>query len=322
MKNNDQIEAFLASPDLRQRTVKNIELSRTKNLQLTIVKALQTLFGDNPLPEPELVGQIIKDNAQEAIDLIIDDTISFQKNDHFYVYPIGGHSTAFAQRIVLSNSDYFDLSIDVIDAGLLNRYKAQSKANLSQRGIQFYGRQTITYFITAGGLTVSSWEHQVAQDNFINQSCKQVGLDGVKDGDLRFNPCNRTMMYEQAQTNVVAVTLEYKANKRPFSLMFSAQDHTLKFQNPSDELDSRVQLSMLLLKKMDSHAALPVMKKFLSHSKHFVRWYAMQQILGIDAMQVLDELHEMAKSDPHSEVKLAAKQTIAMIAQKELAHAC
>jgi hypothetical protein len=322
MKRNEQIEAFLASPDARQRTIENIELSRKKNLQFSIVTQLQKLFGDNPLPAHELVGNIIKNNAKEAIDAIINDTIYFQKQDNFYVYPIGGHSTAFAQRIVLSNSDHFDLSIDVIDAGLLNRYKAQSKANLSLRGIQFYGRQTITYFITAGGLKVSTWEHQVEQDNFINQSCRQVGLEDVADGELRFNPCNRTMMYECAHTNVVAVTLEYKANKRPFSLMFSAQDHKLKFQNPSDELDSRVQLSMLLLKKMDSHAAIPVMKKFLGHSKHFVRWYAMQQILGIDALQALDELHDMAQHDPHPEVKLAAQQTIAMIEQKELAHAC
>ncbi|MEA3588427.1 HEAT repeat domain-containing protein [Pseudidiomarina sp. 1APP75-27a] len=322
MNKNNDIEMFLASPEIRERTTKNIELSRRNNLKLDIVRRLTDLFNENPLPEPLAVGKILEENSEQAIDLIVSDTIKFQKNDHFYVYPIGGVSTSFAQRIVVSNTDYFDLSIDVIDAALLNRYKAQSKANLSQRGILFYGRQTLTYFISAGGLKVSSWQHQVGETNFEDQSCERVRMDEVNDGDLRFNSCSQTMMYEQAETNVISITLEYKANKHPFSLMFSAEDFKLKFQNPSDELDSRVQLSMLLLKKLNSPAALPVMKKFISHKKHFLRWYAIQQILGIDALQVIDELQEMSDRDPHPEVRCAAQKVLKLIEQKELSHAC
>ena len=56
-------------------------------------------------------------------------------------------STYFAHRIIIKSTADYDLSLDFIDPALLKKYKAQSKANLQQRGITFFGRETLSYFI-------------------------------------------------------------------------------------------------------------------------------------------------------------------------------
>ncbi|WP_298442015.1 hypothetical protein [uncultured Ferrimonas sp.] len=322
MKPNKNVEAFINDPDAIAATVKKIESSREKNLNFELVSKLNTAFAADTQPQQAQLAAIVKAYSTQAIAEIMAETMQHQANDDFYVYPLAGHTSTFAQRIILANTDHYDLSIDMIDAKQLNNYKAESKQNLAQRGIQFWGRETMTYFIHTGGLKVSSWRHDVSTDNFVEQYCHHAGTRALDDGEVIFSRANETIMYESADENVLAISLEFKANKAPVTLMFSAADQQLKFQNPSDELDSRIQLSMLLLKKLDYAKAIPTLKKYLTSSSHFIRWYAMQQILGIDALTVLDELAQMAQEDDHHEVRLAAQQTLDIIRQKEFSHAC
>ncbi len=80
----------------------------------------------------------------------------------------------------------------------------------------------------------------------------------------------------------------------------------------------RVQLHISLLKAMNCIEAVPTIKKFLSHPQHYIRWYAMQQLLGLDALLVLEELEFMAKSDIHEEVRFAATQTWNLVQEQLL----
>lgn len=309
MKFNQKIESFMSNPSSWSNTVSRMEVSRKTNLKFELVQKLKETMLDVDAIDIDKISSIIKVNAQAVINSILSEGMNNMEADDFYVYPIVGHSTFFAQRIILDSNDCFDLSIDIINSCLLNKYKSKSKINLKERGISFYGRETITYFIKSGDMSISNWTHEVPIENLQEAKCKSTGETKVNDGDLIYKKWNETYMFESSSDNAIAISLELKENKSPLSLMFSAYDYQLKFQNPSDEIDSRVQLHISLLKTMSCIKAIPTIKKFLSHEQHYIRWYAMQQLLGLDALMVLDELEYMANFDSHEEVRYAAEQT-------------
>ncbi|WP_434927730.1 HEAT repeat domain-containing protein [Shewanella sp. HL-SH5] len=309
MEFNHKVESFLSNPASWVDTLTAMEKSRGNNLNFTLVNKLKSLFAQSPSVQIEAISDVIKNEHDAVLDIILKESTENLSTNDFYVYPIAGHSTAFAQRIILDSNDDFDLSIDFIDQKLLSNYKSTSKRNLKDRGISFYGRETLTFFIKSGNMRLSNWEHDLQRTNLNLAQCEHTGDIRVSDGECIYKKANETYMFEESEGNAVLISLELKRNKSPISLMFSAYDYQLKFQNPSDEVDSRVQLHISLLKTMDYQIAIPTIKKFLNHPQHYMRWYAMQQLLGMDALQVIDELESMAKSDPHHEVQQAASQT-------------
>ncbi|ACA89103.1 hypothetical protein [Shewanella woodyi] len=318
MKFNNKLESFMDNPSSWEGTVHRMEESRKTNLDFELVHKLKEIIVEEKEMDIDKVSNAIKESYGAVIDSIISEGLNNMGVDDFYVYPIAGHTTFFAQRIILDSNDHFDLSIDIIDSGLLNKYKAQSKMNLKERGISFYGRETLTYFIKSGGMNISNWSHDTPTKDLKDASCQSDGDRKVNDGDVVYKKANETYMFESSTDNAIAISLELKRNKSPLSLMFSAYDYQLKFQNPSDEVDSRVQLHISLLKAMNCIEAVPTIKKFLSHPQHYIRWYAMQQLLGLDALLVLEELELMAKSDVHEEVRFAATQTWNLVQEQLL----
>ena len=318
MKFNKKLETFMTNPSNWESTVHRMEKSRKSNLDFDLVHKLREVMIEGNDVDIDKISSIIGDKSSAVINSIISEGISNMEADEFYVYPIAGHTTSFAQRIIIDSNDHFDLSLDIIDSGLLSKYKSQSKMNLKERGVSFYGRETVTYFIKSGGMNISNWSHNTPVKKLEGASCQFDGNKIVNDGDVVYKKANETYMFESSTDNAIVISLEVKRNSSPLSLMFSAYDYKLKFQNPSDEIDSRVQLHISLLKSMNYIDAVPTIKKFLSHPQHYIRWYAMQQLLGLDALLVLEELEFMAKSDVHEEVRFAATQTWNLVQQQLL----
>ncbi|QPG05750.1 HEAT repeat domain-containing protein [Salinimonas marina] len=322
MRKNQSIEVFIQNPELRERTASDMDEDRAANSKLPLVTQLAHLFEGSEMPTAASLKFIIAEYSDHLIEHVVSTTINQMGQNPFYVYPMAGHSTYFAQRLSVVNTADFDLNLDFIDPVLLKKYKTESKQNLQQRGVSFFGRETLSYFVHAGNMTISHWSHPTCTTQLAGMRCTPAGTQQVADRHFVHCHNNQTYMYESCEQSAVVVSLEIKRGKLPVSLIFSAADHTLRFQNPSDETDSRLQLCMAILAKLDYVDAIPTLKTFLKHSHHFIRWYAMQQILALDALEVLQELADMAVTDPHPEVKLAAKQTLLMIQQQEFEHAC
>ncbi|WP_218354401.1 HEAT repeat domain-containing protein [Alteromonas lipotrueiana] len=323
MKRNETIEAFIGNKTLRHETATAMNADRVQNASLPITANLKALFDNtDSVPSTATLKTVIAKHADHLLQQVVNGAITQMGQNPFYVYPMAGHSTYFAQRLIVESTPDFDLSLDFIDPSLLTQYKQESRENLQQRGVSFFGRETLSYFIHSGNLQVSHWSHPSSADQFFGMRCTRENSQLIHDGSFVHCQNNQTYMYESCEQCAVVVTLEIKRNKLPASLIFSASDHTLRYQNPSDEADSRLQLCMAILVKLDYVEAIPTLKAFLTHPHHFVRWYAMQQILALDALQVLQELADMAVTDPHPEVKLAAKQTLLMIQKQEFDYAC
>ena len=322
MKRNQSIEVFIQNPELRESTVSEMDADRAINSKLPLVTQLAQLFECSEMPDVASLKAIIAEYSDHLIEQVVSATITQMGQNPFYVYPMAGHSTYFAQRLSVANTADFDLSLDFIDPVLLKKYKTESKQNLQQRGISFFGRETLSYFVHAGNMHISHWSHPTCVNHLAGMHCHPGDKQQVKDRHFVHCLNNQTYMYESCEQSAVVVSLEIKRGKLPVSLIFSAADHTLRYQNPSDETDSRLQLCMAILVKLNYVDAIPTLKTFLKHPHHFIRWYAMQQILALDALQVLQELADMAVTDPHPEVKLAAKQTLLIIQKQEFEHAC
>ncbi|AXR08229.1 HEAT repeat domain-containing protein [Salinimonas sediminis] len=322
MKKNEQIEQFFRHHAARKSSQERVESIRTRNGRLPIVAALNKAFDGAVAPEPETLKTLLATHSTDTLAYLTTTTIEHMSEDSFYFLPMAGHSTYFAHRIIIKSTADYDLSLDFIDPALLKKYKAQSKANLQQRGITFFGRETLSYFIHAGDMTISKWTHPKAITDLQGMRCQLQEQQTLTDGDVVHCQNNQTFMFDNASSSAVIMTLEIKRAMLPVSLIFSAADHTLRFQNPSNEADSRIQLCMAILTKLDYVKAIPTLKTFLDHPQHFIRWYAMQQILALDALEALSELADMATRDPHQEVRQAAKETLLMIQQQGYEHAC
>jgi len=94
---------------------------------------------------------------------------------------------------------------------------------------------------------------------------------------------------------------------------------SLTFVNASstDEVASRVQLMVSLLRTMDRQDAVPLVAEALNSPRFYTRWHVMRELLAMDADAALPHLRRMAEADPHPEVRAAAVQTLAMFFDDE-----
>jgi len=310
---NPRIEQFLSSNCALETTKCRIEKSRSALNGIGLISSLRDVLLDNVSPNAARIKSACREYGDACIHKIIEEFGVNITSDSFFVFPMQGHSTEFAQRIVIESNTEFDASIDIIDAHSLKRYKQKSKENLQARGIPFYGRKTYTYVLRSSGLRISHWAHDANMVELRDTACYPEGMTSPSDGCLIEKAGNRTFMFESADSNAILITIEIKREPYPAQLIFSALDKKLKFQNPADEVDSRVQLMLSLLSRMGCRKAIPLMKTFLFHPRHYLRWHAMQAILALDALEVLENLQTMAEEDESAEVRRAANQTLAMI---------
>lgn len=318
---NDEIERFLSSDAAMESTKRKMETSRSRLDDLDLVSELRDELIGKDSPDSNRIEQICRARAEACMRKVLEEFGDNIMPDPFFTLPMQGQSSEFAQRIIIESNDDFDASIDMIDAYLLNRYKRKSKQDIESRGIPFYGRKTFTFFVRSGGIWLSHWTHDATMMDLKESVCVEDGESAARDGLLVEKEQRQVYMFESAESNAILISIELKRDPFPAHLIFSAKDRTLKFQNPSSELDSRVQLTLSLLSKMNCQSAIPLMKKFLSHPHHYLRWHAMRAILALDALTVVDELHEMAGHDDNEEVRVAAARTLTMISQEEQANA-
>jgi hypothetical protein len=321
MLRNPQVESFLASSERLASTRKAMEDSRNLIEQLPLLTELREAFNQTSRPVPSTIRAICERSATASVELILEEFCSGVGSNPFFVVPMQGHSADFAQRIILDSNPLFDVAIDVINCAQLARYKAESRKNLACRGISFYGKGMHTYVYKAGGLEISHWRHDAVMPNLAGTRCRRERTEVVADGQLIETGPKGTIMFESSTSNSVLVSIVLKRDEFPANLTFSALDYQLRFQNPSDQLDSRIQLSLSLLQEMNCEAAIPLMKGFLSHPRHYIRWHAMQCIMGIDALEVMEELSAMAAHDESEEVRSAARKTLTILEQETLRHA-
>jgi len=89
----------------------------------------------------------------------------------------------------------------------------------------------------------------------------------------------------------------------------------------ANSIDSELVSMVQALGSMGSPIAVPSLIGLCEHSRHFVRWAAMQALGRVSPEELLPQLHNAATNDPHPHVQAAAKHALARISERDQSHA-
>lgn len=182
--------------------------------------------------------------------------------------------------------------------------------------IAFTGRRSIYRFLRAGKAILSLWEAPAIEPGFSAQTsgrCRLLERRAVSDGDiLEMDGRRHGFVIEHAQSDIVYLQASTPAGSAALTVEYDSR--TLRFAgaSSSDELSSRTQLMLSLLRTLDRRDSAPLFRAILAGPNFFDRWHAMREFLALDAELALPCLRAMAEDDPHPEVCSAARSTLAL----------
>jgi hypothetical protein len=182
--------------------------------------------------------------------------------------------------------------------------------------IAFTGRRSIYRFLRAGEAVLSLWEAPEIGPGFSAEtsgSCRLLERRALADGDLlELDGRRHGFVIEYAAADIVYLQASTPLGSAPLAVEYDCA--TLRFAgaSSSDELSSRTQMMLSLLRTLDRRDSAPLFRAMLDGPNFFDRWHAMREFLALDAELALPSLRAMAKGDPHPEVRAAARSTLAL----------
>lgn len=181
--------------------------------------------------------------------------------------------------------------------------------------ISFGGQHAVYHFIRSGGAELSFWEAPTSGHGFVaedNLRCRPVGRRRIADGEsLTLDGRRETFVIEHATSDLVYVQALTTLESSPVMVEYDSRSLGFVGASSTDNLCSRVTMMLSLLRLMDRRDAAPLFAELLPGLPFHGRWHAMREFLALDAEAALPPLQDMAVSDPHPEVRVAAAQTLA-----------
>ncbi|HEY7810160.1 MAG TPA: HEAT repeat domain-containing protein [Allosphingosinicella sp.] len=225
--------------------------------------------------------------------------------------------------ILLFDTAELTLFISVMPAESL---AAKRRSRDGRRSIVFPGSQSLYKFIRSGGATFSFWEAPPIEDGFTaaqSGRCSLVERRRIADGELiKVDGRTQSFVIEHAQGDLVYLQAISSADRAPLTVEYDSDTLDYVGSSSTDEISSRTQMMLSLLRTMERADAVPVMIDMLANPHFYARWQAMRELLALDAEAALPHLADMAEKDPHPEVRAAAAATLHAIsgadAEREL----
>jgi hypothetical protein len=181
--------------------------------------------------------------------------------------------------------------------------------------ITFTGRRSLFKFVKGGGATLSFWEAPQIGEGFTASAggrCRPVGRRTIEDGETIWLDGRReSFIIDHASSDIVYLQAVTPVGGAPLSVEYDADTLSFAGASSSDEINSRVQMVVSLLRLLDRADAAPVLRSAIADSPFFVRWHIMREFLALDAELAHSTLCAMAEADPHPEVRAAAAATLA-----------
>ncbi|TFI59226.1 HEAT repeat domain-containing protein [Sphingomonas parva] len=247
-----------------------------------------------------------------AIEACLRPLIDAARADPFFRPAFRAVSSAIRSGLVLYERPELSLLLAEIAADDLAAKRTFAQGPSS---ITFTGDHSLLHFIDAGGATLSFWEAPMLDESFSAVAaapCRPVGRRKLRDGEtivldgrreaFVIEHLSATMVYVQATTRVGGGALSREYDSRTMAFVGASS---------TDDAASRTGLLLTLLRDMDRQDAVPLFIRAIREEDFHGRWHAMRELLALDADTALPHLREMARSDPHPEVRGAAAQTLA-----------
>jgi hypothetical protein len=231
--------------------------------------------------------------------------------DPFFRPAMRNVATEIHSGILLFDTPELTLFLSVMPAESL---AAKRLGRDGRRSIVFPGQLSLHKFIRSGGATFSFWEAPLIEAGFTAKGsgrCRLAERRRIRDGELlELDGRRQTFVIDHASSDLVYLQAVASAGRAPLTVEYDSDSFEFVGASSTDEVSSRTQMMLALLRTMERHDAVPLMIAMLDNPNFYARWQAMRELLALDAEAALSHLKSFAAADPHPEVRAAAAATL------------
>ena len=304
---------------LRDGAAQAASLSRTEALATELraspalrelQRKLETAAGG--VVEPAMAAARAFLGATDAVGACLDPLIEAARADPFVRLPLRSVSSLVHSGLLLFDRPQLSIFLSVAGPD------AMAAKRLGREGatsIAFPGHRSLYRVWRSGGAVLSFWEAPEIAPSFTAAAggrCRFVERRRIEDGEIfELDGRRQSFVVEHLASDFVYLQAQTPLGAAPLLVEYDSE--TLEFVGASstDEVSSRTQMMLSLLRIMDRQDAVPLFRELLGSPHFYARWHAMREFLALDAESALPHLREMAEGDPHLEVRGAAAQTLA-----------
>jgi hypothetical protein len=308
------LAAWFADTERQSETAARIEAIRQRLRGLPCVSELEARVeaAQDCDPGALLAAARLFMESEKAIEACLDLLTEAALEDPFFRPPVRSALSEIQAGLLLVDRPLLSVYLSIVSSvGIAEKRLGRS----GPASIAFTGRRSVYRFLRAGEAILSLWEAPEIEPGFSAETsgrCRLLERRAVSDGDLiEIDGRRLGFVIEYARSDIVYLQASTPAGSAPLTVEYDSR--TLRFAgaSSSDELSSRIQLMLTLLRTLDRRDAAPFFREMVAGPHFFDRWHAMREFLALDAEQALPCLRNMAERDPHPEVRAAAGSVLA-----------
>lgn len=276
--------------------------------------ALDSLENPDPVDVINCLENYLTGKDKVVSDLI-KDCLSHASNDIYFFPDAILAQGDIGSALILLTHPHARVDVCVVDINLLAKHKTTPKDSAS---VTFDGGQALYKFIKADNLKVALWGCTRFDENFDPLKpvkCVKEGVKNINSGDvIRIDGQSQSMVFEGASSSFVYIQVTPTIVSAPLALEFDAFSHELSAVQSASMKSSRIESITGLLALMGDDNDCKILKPYLKHPDHFIRWHIMKCLLekGADD-EVILELKNMSTNDPNPQLRRVSSQTLELL---------
>ena len=310
----EELSLWLADGRAQQSTLERMERVTRHLKTLSFYRRLEAALADLPnCTASKILGCAQRAMEDEnALHEVFTCLIEASAEDPYFRPALRNISTDLQAGILLFETADLSVSLSVLSPDAL---AAKRTGPAGARSIVFPGQRSVYRFLKAGGATLSLWEAPPIEPGFTAATsgrCRLVERRAIADGELLWLDGRRqTFVIDHAVGHLVYLQAITAAGRAPLTVEYDQGSLAFAGASSTDEVSSRTQMMLAMLRTMDRADAVPLMVELLASPNFYARWQAMRELVALDAEVALPHLEEMARADDHPEVRAAAASALA-----------
>lgn len=313
---SDELAQWLEDPAAQGRTARAAEAVgraiKDEPALLRLQSDLAAVEGGGAAAALAAAQQFLDDG--HGVGTCLDRLIRAALEDPFFRPPLRTGSGDVHAAILLFDHPALSLFLSVATVEAL---AAKRVLKAGAASISFPGTRSLFKFLRAGDATLSLWEAAPANAGFSGAEsgpCRLAERRRLRDGEtLALDGRRQTFVIDHAAADLVYLHAVTPYEAAPLTVEYDAATLAFVGASSTDEASSRTQMMLSLLRAMDRRDAATVFASVLRDAPFFARWATMREFLALDAEAAAPHLRDMAKGDPHPEVRAAALQTLSLL---------
>ena len=311
----ERLAAWLADPEAHRRSYRGVEEMARRWSHHPLMTETERALAMLPERTPEAVLGVARAFMDRSgdLDALIGELLAASASDPFFRPPFQPMSSDIHNAFLLYHHPDLSIALGATGVDMLAAKKAGPRGATS---VGFTGVTTLFRYVRAGGATISFWEAPpILADFDAGQAgqARMVGRRRIEDGEeIVIDGRRQSFIIDHATSDIVFFQALVRVDAAPVATEYDSRTLSFIGASSTDEISSRVQMMVSLLRTMAREDAVPIIVEALDTPYFYARWHIMRELLALDAEAALPHLRRMAANDSHPEVRAAAQQTLGL----------